>query len=69
MFSEEKLSQAGQKNNKVMVQILFTQMHRTVWNMKKKMHQKIIYYNALKKNQSNKGLCMPNTSKFKTSLT
>ena len=36
MFSEEKLSQAGQKNNKVMVQILFTQTHRTVWNMKKK---------------------------------
>ena len=42
MFSEEKLSQAGQKNNKALTQNLFTQTHRTVWNMKK-LHQYIIY--------------------------
>ena len=34
MFREEKLSQAGQKNN-VLVQKLFTQTHLTVSNIKK----------------------------------
>ena len=35
MFSEEKLSQAGQKTNKVFVKNLFTQTHLRVLNIKK----------------------------------
>ena len=35
MFSEEKLSHAGQKTNKVLVKTLFTQIHLTVLNIKK----------------------------------
>ena len=35
MFSEEKLSQAGQKTNKVLVKPLFTQIHLMVLNIKK----------------------------------
>ena len=35
MFSEEKLSQAGQKTNKVLVKNLVTQTHLTVLNIKK----------------------------------
>ena len=35
MFSEEKLSQAGQKIKKVLVKNLFTQTHLTVLNVKK----------------------------------
>ena len=35
MFSEEKLSQAGQKTNKVLVKNLFTQTHLTVLYIKK----------------------------------
>ena len=35
MFSEEKLSQAGQKTNKVIVKNLFTQTHCTNLNIKK----------------------------------
>ena len=34
IFSEEKLSQARKKNNKVLAQNLFTQTYRTVWNIK-----------------------------------
>ena len=34
MFSEDKLSHAGQKNNKVLVQKLFTQIYLTVLNTK-----------------------------------
>ena len=33
-FSEEKLSQAGQKNNKALISIFFTQTHLTVLNIK-----------------------------------
>ena len=54
MFSEEKLSQAGQKNNKVMVQILFTQTHRTVWNMKKKCIRKLSIIMLLRKTKATK---------------
>ena len=32
MFSEEKLSQAGQKTNKALVKNIFTQTHLTVLN-------------------------------------
>ena len=34
MFSEEKLSQAGQKNYKVLVQNLFTRRNLTALNIK-----------------------------------
>ena len=35
IFSEEKLSQAGQKNNEVLVKYLFTKTHFTVLKLHK----------------------------------
>ena len=35
MFPEEKLSQEGQKTNKVLVKNLYTQTHLTALNIKK----------------------------------
>ena len=48
----------AKKINKVLVQKLFIQAHRMVWNMKKKIHQEI------KKKQNSKGLHLTNTSEF-----
>ena len=52
MFSEEKLSQARQKLNKVLVKYLFTQTQLTILNKKKYISKLSIKMFIKKKNQS-----------------
>ena len=59
MLSEETLSQAGQKQESISIN-LCTQTHLTVLRIKK-LHQQIVYQNIhKKKNQNRSCLCLPN---------
>ena len=68
IFSEEKLSQAGQKTSKVLVKNLFTQAQLTVLNIKKNL-SKFSIEMFIKRTTTRKSFAYRMLLSFKTSVT
>ena len=69
MFSEEKLSQAGQKTNKVLVKSLFTQTRLTDLNIKNCISKLSIKMSIKWKTRAGKVYAYRILLSFKTSVT